>query len=433
MPSYNRIKASKASPIGTIMPWTGSTSESALSPDSVPKGWIVCNGGQIRAKDYPVLAQVLGNLYGPVVEAGQPFVGISNSYPSYNDDDVFNLPLLNQQVLIDLESNLLTGQELSIFGQYVSLNGFEGQQPVSNVLSYIDAQFTSNVEAELSGKIKGISIEDPSFFDTIRTIPRKLGIEHTAPHTHPRPTNSFYPSVELAGSYLGVFEAGRFDVQDNEYGTGSDAGLTNIEPLADSYNPGTITWTAYDPSATSLVDCNNHQHFGAASDVIPIVPTVDRVVSTYAFTNEYVDDNSCTSQVQQPAVTAPFPPPGSYLGQRNFYVSEQVPLARRGSGVVPPTTDPNDYYGAVGVGRDYPYPVTLNHNGDAFTSNSLGSHNHFTIDISMTKGQMNIPTTILINNMTTGNIEPINVNRALSVQVNPNTPSLVTLYIIRAY
>ena len=173
MPSYNRIKASKASPIGTIMPWTGSTSESALSPDSIPKGWVVCNGGQLKAKDYPILAQVLGNLYGPVVEVGQPFVGITNSYPSYNDDDVFNLPLLNQTVLIDLESSLLSGQDLSVFGQYVSLNGFEGQQPVSNVLSYIDAQFNSNVEAELSGKIKGISIEDPSYFDTIRTIPRK--------------------------------------------------------------------------------------------------------------------------------------------------------------------------------------------------------------------------------------------------------------------
>jgi hypothetical protein len=35
--------------------------------------------------------------------------------------------------------------------------------------------------------------------------------------------------------------------------------------------------------------------------------------------------------------------------------------------------------------------------------------------------------------MTTGNIQPINVDRALSVQINPNTPSLVVLYIIRAY
>ncbi len=435
MPSYNRIKASKASPIGTIMPWTGSTSESALSPDAIPKGWIVCNGGQLRASDYPVLAQVLGNLYGPVVEPGQPFVGITNSYPNYNNDDVFNLPLLNQQVLIDLESNLLTGQELSIFGQYVSLNGFEGQQSVSNVLSYIDAQFTTTVEAELSGKIKGISIEEPSFFDTIRTINRKLGVEHTAPHTHPRPENSVYPSVELAGSYLGLFEAGTFEVQDGEYQTGSDRGLTNTEPLADTFNPGTTTWTAYDPAASSLVRCDNHNHFGNAPDLIPLVPSGTRQVASYGYTNEYTDDNSCVnaSGIRQPAVTAPFPPPGTYLGARNYYVSEEVPIRLRGNGITPPPTDPQDYYGAIGAGRDYPYPTTLSHNGDAFTGTSLGSHNHFTIDISMTKGQMNIPSTLLINNMTTGNIEPINVNRALSVQVNPNTPSLVTLYIIRAY
>ena len=71
MPSYNRVKAQKASPIGTIMPWTGSTSESALTPDGIPRGWIVCNGAQLKAKDYPLLAQILGNLYGPVVETGQ--------------------------------------------------------------------------------------------------------------------------------------------------------------------------------------------------------------------------------------------------------------------------------------------------------------------------------------------------------------------------
>ena len=433
MPSYNRIKASKASPIGTIMPWSGSTSESILSPDAIPRGWVVCNGSQLRAKDYPLLAQVLGNLYGPVVEAGQPFVGISNSYPIYQDSDVFNLPTLNQQVPIDLEGNLLTGQELSVLGQYISLNGFEGNQPVSNVLSYIDAQFSSSVEAELSGKIKGIGLEAPSYFDTIRTIPRKLGTEHTAPHTHPRPTGSNYPSVELGGSFLGLFEAGYFETASTEYSTGSDAGATSDEPLADRFSPGTVTWTAYDPAATSLVDCNNHRHFGQASDVIPIVPTVDRTVNTYGQTEDYQDDNTCITPVQQPGVTAPFPPPGTYLGQRNYYVSDQVPEARRGSGVTPPTTDPNDYYGAVGAGRDYPYPTTLNHNGDAFTASSLGSHNHFTIDISMTLGQMNLPSTILINNMTTGNIEPIDVDRALSVQVNPNTPSLVVLYIIRAY
>ena len=439
MPSYNRIKAAKASPIGTLMPWTGSTSESALSPDAIPKGWVVCNGAQLKAKDYPLLAQVLGNLYGPVVEVGAPFVGISNSYPNYTDDDVFNLPTLNQQALIDLESNQLTPDELQVIGTYVSLNGYDSQnQPVSNVLSYIDVQFQAAVESELSGKIKGISLEDPSFFDTIRTIPRKLGVEHTASHTHPRPDNSFYPSVELGGGYLGLFEPGYFEVASSEYTTGGDVGHTNAEPLADRFNPGTVTWTAYDPSATSLVNCNDFRHFGQASDVIPVFPTSGpRTVAAYGqtglATNGYQDDNTCIQPVQQPAVTSPFPPPGTYLGQRNYYVSDQVPENRRSDGSTPPTG--GDYYDSTPteVGRDFPYPTTLNHTGDAFTAASLGSHNHFTIDLAMTTGQMNLPSTLLINNMTTGNLEPIDVDRGLSVQINPNTPSLVVLYIIRAY
>ena len=109
---------------------------------------------------------------------------------------------------------------------------------------------------------------------------------------------------------------------------------------------------------------------------------------------------------------------------------------RRGEGLFDSiTTAEEDYYGApaTAAGRDAPYPVTLNHGADAFASSSLGSHNHFTIDLTMTKGQMDLPGTILINNMTTGNVEPINVDRGLSVQINPNTPSLTVLYIIRAY
>ena len=91
MASYNRIKAQKASPIGTIMPWTGSSSTSDLAPDAIPRGWIVMRGQQLRAIDYPLLAQTLGNLYGPTVEPGQPFVGISNNYPNYDEDDVFTV------------------------------------------------------------------------------------------------------------------------------------------------------------------------------------------------------------------------------------------------------------------------------------------------------------------------------------------------------
>ena len=130
MASYNRIKA-QASPIGTIMPWTASSTSALTSCN--PKGWIVLRGQQLRAKDYPLLAQTLGNLYGPTTEPGQPFVGISNNYPNYNDDDVFNLPNFTAQSLIDLETSLIE-QLICFIGQYTSLNGTEStQQPLTNV------------------------------------------------------------------------------------------------------------------------------------------------------------------------------------------------------------------------------------------------------------------------------------------------------------
>ena len=439
MANYNRIKAQKASPIGTIMPWTGSSSTSDLSSDAIPKGWVVLRGQQLRAKDYPLLAQVIGNLYGPVAEPGQPFVGISNSYPNYDEDDVFNLPRLSEVSLIDLEGSLIEPATQFIIGQYISTNGVEGEQPLTNVLSYIDINFSVDVSSELAGKIKGIDFEEPAYFDTIRTIPRKLGTEHIASHTHSRPPGGFYPSVELGGGYLGLYEAGLFDIQDSEFVTGSDIGMNPSEAQADRFNPGTITHTKYDETVNSLPSVNNFRNFSEESDVIPAVPNVNRTVAQYGNTLEYQDDNSCIvndAAVQEPAVTAPFPPPGIYLGQRNYYTSTDIPGFRRGEGLYDNiTTAEEDYYGApaTAAGRDAPYPVTLNHGADAFASSSLGSHNHFTIDLTMTQGQMDLPGTILINNMTTGNVEPINVDRGLSVQINPNTPSLTVLYIIRAY
>ena len=346
MASYNRIKAQKASPIGTIMPWTGSSSTSALTSDAIPKGWIVMRGQQLRAKDYPLLAQTLGNSYGPTTEPGQPFVGISNNYPNYNDDDVFNLPNLTGQSLIDLETSLIEPTDLFVIGQYTSLNGTEStQQPLTNVVSYIDVNFSVQVSSELAGKIKGIAFEDPTYFDTLRIIPRKLGIEHTAGHTHSRPTDGFYPSVELGGGYLGLFEAGNFEVQDSEFTTGSDIGFNANEAQADRFNTGTITWTAYDSTANSLPTLSTFRNYSDDSDVVPIVPSGNRTVGQYGNTVEYQDDNSCIVNVQQPAVTAPFPPPGTYLGQRNYYISDQVPGSRRGEGVtfVPPAGAVNTF------------------------------------------------------------------------------------------
>ena len=415
MASYNRIRAASNAPIGTIMPYTGSSSTGGLSETGIPTGWLVCRGQQLKASEYPLLAQILKNQYGPFPETGQPFIGISNSYPEYNDSDIFNLPTLNGVSMIDLEGQRLAAEDLVRVGEFVSANGQDSEsQPLTNIVSYVDIEFSVDNTSQLSGKIKGIALDPPAYFDNIRVIPRKLGVEHTPAHTHPRPADGVYPSVETGGTYIGMFEAGVFDVSNTEYTTGASDGHNPAETIADRFNPGDIFWTVYDDASVTLPTLDSFKDYTAAPNAVPDIPAVDRVVSQYAYTNEYQDDNSCIVNVQQPAVSGPYPPPGNYQGQVNHYDTTDVSEAR-------------------GQDDTKTYPVTLNHPNDTFASASLGSHNHFTIDVTMGGGQMSLPGTLLINNMTTGNVEPISVDRGLSVEINPNTPSLVTLMIIRAF
>ena len=88
MTFYNRVKASKIAPIGTIIPWTGGTGQGDRAED-VPKGWIICSlANAIKdAADYPLLAATLGNQYGPFPESGSNEeigvnFGLVNDFPS---------------------------------------------------------------------------------------------------------------------------------------------------------------------------------------------------------------------------------------------------------------------------------------------------------------------------------------------------------------
>lgn len=417
MASYNRIRASKAVPIGTIMPWTGSSSTTTITDSGIPRGYLVCRGQTLRAIDYPLLAQLLGNTYGPFQEPGGPFVGIANSYPEYDENDVFNLPNLNNTSLVDLEGSRLNPSDLAKVGTYITENGSDAA-PLTNIVSYVDVNFSIESDAQLAGKVTGIAIQDPAFFDTIRTIPRKLGVDHTPSHSHAQPDDSPYPSTSVGGGYVSLFEAGNFDTQDAEFQTVSSVPVNPSETTADRFNPGTAEVTWYDEASFTLPVMDAFRDFTSASPVVPVIPGAARAIPGYGNTIDYQDPNTCIINVQQPAVTAPFPPAGLYQGLRNHYASTDVPSE--------PTS-------TRGQDATKPYPVTLNHNADTWNSEALASHNHFTVDISMNRGQMRLPGTILINNMTTGTISPVSVDKALSVQINPNTPSLTTLVIMRAF
>ena len=92
MASYNRIRAASNAPIGTIMPYTGSSSTGGLSETGIPTGWLVCRGQQLKASEYPLLAQILKNQYGPFPEAGQPFICLLYTSPSPRDVEESRMP-----------------------------------------------------------------------------------------------------------------------------------------------------------------------------------------------------------------------------------------------------------------------------------------------------------------------------------------------------
>ncbi len=98
MAGYNVIKTQKALPIGSMEPWGGNISE-------IPNGWLLCNGAEIDAKDYPLLARILRDTYG-----GTNFGG---NFPNYTGS--IRLPQTNNKAIADIST--------AYFGVYNSTTG----------------------------------------------------------------------------------------------------------------------------------------------------------------------------------------------------------------------------------------------------------------------------------------------------------------------
>ena len=105
--NYETQRKMRAAQVGTIMPWVGDLS-------TQPDGWLECNGQTIEATDYPVLASVIGNTYGPANGLN------SRTYGNYLLGDQFRLPSLNGRVLTDYEPSLVNVSNLQMGQTYPS-------------------------------------------------------------------------------------------------------------------------------------------------------------------------------------------------------------------------------------------------------------------------------------------------------------------------
>lgn len=55
--NYNTLRSMRGLPIGSIIPWSG-------AQDTIPVGWIECNGSTVAFTRYPLLYNCIGNTYG---------------------------------------------------------------------------------------------------------------------------------------------------------------------------------------------------------------------------------------------------------------------------------------------------------------------------------------------------------------------------------
>ena len=400
MAFYNRLKTMKSAPVGTIMPWGGQSSTGS-NPNNLPTGWIACDGRTFEANDYPLLASMIGNTYGPTDTS------IVGNFPDFEDGDTFRVPNLNGRSMIDLEKSYLLDAKYQFgqpdaeekIGDLISDDG-TGVTPPTIYSADTDLQFQLDPIDTMAGKIQNIALNDPTWSNTYYTIGRKLGIDHTPGHKHKGQYTTAFPS----GKYVQVFQAAVAETTGNpNYESANLTGVTNSD-TADIWPAGFGSLTYYEgegANAGNLILTNESKSF--TNDSIPSQGATRTIPGHGAYTSAFSDSYNYQHYMKQH--TGVFPPPVTIFGRSNYY-----------NGDVNQT-----------------YPTNLSHIGEDFTDATLASHNHFSFDITMNIGGLRIPPNIAVNNVQSYTVNVSDIPDALNILMDNQTPSQTVIMIIRAY
>ena len=197
---YDSIKSMKTAKIGTILPWGGDGGNGFLA-SNIPKGWVVCDGSTKDAKDYPLLASILGDTYGG--DMTKP-AGGNYTFPYVDPNDgsntaTFRLPNLSNSLPVDLEqvhmdqaqynNNQNNWKEVVVDANGTKMKDFivdygETVDIKTSWSANSDIDFTLNLSGNLYFKYTNFTLTAPDFLESIYTLNRKLGINHTPSHSH---------------------------------------------------------------------------------------------------------------------------------------------------------------------------------------------------------------------------------------------------------
>ena len=523
--------------VGTILPWSGDRA-------SIPQGWLECTGQTLEGTEYPILADVLGNTYGP--SAGLN----GRTYGSYISGDVFRLPNLNGRVLTDYEpsyvssaaqyAHLQMGQTaasnsvggLSITSgeiddlrasttytftsliaddgsgsgldivvdvdstgraavttitdggtawsindtitipatslpsgvnpmvlkvewikpsvqdvltpqgtgttQLISGDG-SGVSPATSMNAPADINFTVSDSGNLTGQIKGFTVNPPSYFKTFYVIPRKLSKDHMPAHRHSNPANlSGYPTALLEGQDVEGFEC----------------------PTASGCCEGNYKESQIDAGADYFMVGGNPGGYGFVTRYSQNITLVDMTIPRVSSATS-VGSTGQAHSAPQPVWSGPIPRPigasydgttagshtnplmsshpqyGSYTTKKNWY-SYNGTAGMIGQQTAADAVATN-LFTAGDSTTSKTYGTALDHNNEYHQDQSM--HSHYTFEVTMNAGYLKAPTIVPVDDIkissslsgTANTVAAQNIPSALNINVDMKTPSLSMMYLIRAF
>ena len=257
------------------MPWGGDGGTGFLA-SNIPKGWIVCKGQTLSAADYPLLASVLGDTYGgDMTDAA----GDHYEFPYVDTEAEFRLPQLSNSVMMDLEYNNLLDPKYqygqadvattiydengNIIGDLVKDYGETNPIRTTHEAS-ADIDFTLNLAGNLYFKFTDMVLTAPDFLETVHTLNRKLGINHTPSHGHSDSITSVNPNASGPMPFRtdgGIVMTGNASMQCSITRGPNTCQLNDTEPT--TWQEGAVNLTFYGDAGkeNTLPRCDTFMEF----------------------------------------------------------------------------------------------------------------------------------------------------------------------------
>jgi hypothetical protein len=252
MAGYNVTKSQRALPVGSVQPWGGNLSE-------IPNGWLLCNGAEINAGDYPLLARIIRDSYGGT--------GFEGNFPNYSG--TIRLPQTNNKAIADISTNY--------FGAYNSTTG--------TVPSPIDNEEALTVVEEFIGdSVPGFEPGDLSP-PTVVNAKTDLNFTYT-----PDPqgtivnltTTGTAPTVALTKIYKNVTAVNGTNSQTGLVVTGSGAEFTVVLNTDNTYDVVTkVKGSGYKVSDRLTISGTTFAADGGASPTNNIEITITQIGNSF--------------------------------------------------------------------------------------------------------------------------------------------------------